>query len=1401
MARFKRDEQRTYPIWWLIAGGLFIFSTAWAVYAEFVTRVPWQKEQGAFYQMEFEQATKALKRTTNEFKANVEPELKKITARHDELKHEQTAGKYAGAKAKLGQLSRDFAEAEQGKTFGKSDLDEAYYYRELAEYERDAAEEDARKRLENADLAGGRKKADEMLADPPPLSPQSGVSLEMLHLKEEIARNTKRADQIQENLGGLPGRVQEAWEKARDSERKVVEKVRVEVEHQKRVDKAVSEMSRIDGPADPAPSEKDEKLQTKLRGEACAAQGARETRHCIQWLDLDPVDSELAALDRAIAKAERPVEDAKLRLTKADEKANPKFNPSNLIATLVGPYQIQQVVTHWQDAEADVEREAVDRCTTCHMGADSGNYTDAGLPRQFRTHPFRKTLFTAHPVERFGCTSCHQGQGRATDALAHSRTVLQEESVTGPRWSLEGDKFWEDLLYPVGQLHHVAIDGENDSFQIKIGSGGWQNIELPQKSPATVHAMEDERGGKALSKKDHRKFVDYKDEGELLGKIQELIQGILEQEDAKTWKAVARKTDNRVEIGIEQKDPVEVIDPKQRPKVKLKFPKPGTAELLGFPGATDIDKGEQLYVAPEPPSVPVRSEGSESWDKNGRYTPPTARKGLQLPPDFRDRFIQGIPELESGCLRCHGGDVDLRPHTSKAKFIVSKLERQKAEVEKKADPVAYAKAHKGSEDLPEMLPDPADEVDPVPLLTEGRYLFKKLNCTGCHILDGFPGNRNAGPQLNDITAKVSPDWMLKWVRYPRAWRHKTRMPNFWPAPIDPASKLPYAESSPEYSKWEANMKAESLAISAYLVEKSEHPETRPGARGNEQPLGPTIKGYGSVDGASADKGKQYFDSYGCRGCHVTSEDNPPAAWRNRERDVAPSLANVGGKMNVDWLTYWIEDPSRYWHDTRMPKLRLSRVEAASIAQYLITLKDEPKDAAAVAPDEVGILTSAAKRKEKIACNVVGPDATLERDKCGEKLIAYYGCFGCHNIAGFENYAPIAPELSGWAKKDTSKLDYGYAIDDHHQQTHETFFTWKLDSPRIYRRDRIELRMADFDLSPREIRALTVFVMGLVESKPLPEHNPATKPEYAALLEGRQIVDDYNCRGCHVIEDRGGDFATAVKVEHQQNAPPFLTGEGMRVQPEWLFNFLRDPMKHAIRPFLHPEWVYGEGNVPGEKLQVRMPTFPFTSEQTTAVVRYFSGWDGQEYPYQTARAHIPSTEQKLFVASHMNSAQHANCISCHFVGDFPLQRGKDDLQKMAPNLGNVPKRLRPEWVKAWLTAPMNWLPYTKMLTLWSDPYKGPLPWDKVPVTPAPKSGEDQIDMVRDFLFTLQPDSVWPKAGEEAKSQVVQGGPSEEGGPSAQVDKPEKGGKGNKPGKQPKQPAPKKHGSIAPGGTTG
>jgi cytochrome c553 len=59
----------------------------------------------------------------------------------------------------------------------------------------------------------------------------------------------------------------------------------------------------------------------------------------------------------------------------------------------------------------------VDRCQTCHIGIDSQGLEKAPLP--YQTHP-EPTLIWIHPIERFGCTLCHEGQGYAlTKVEAH----------------------------------------------------------------------------------------------------------------------------------------------------------------------------------------------------------------------------------------------------------------------------------------------------------------------------------------------------------------------------------------------------------------------------------------------------------------------------------------------------------------------------------------------------------------------------------------------------------------------------------------------------------------------------------------------------------------------------------------------------------------------------------------------------------------------------------------------------------------------------------------------------------------------------------------------------------------------------------------------------------------------
>ncbi len=82
-----------------------------------------------------------------------------------------------------------------------------------------------------------------------------------------------------------------------------------------------------------------------------------------------------------------------------------------------------------------------DRCVTCHQAISWKGFETAEEP--FRTHP--QEILKPHPAERFGCTSCHGGQGYAIDASeAHGPIEHWEEPVLsktlGESYSLAGNK-------------------------------------------------------------------------------------------------------------------------------------------------------------------------------------------------------------------------------------------------------------------------------------------------------------------------------------------------------------------------------------------------------------------------------------------------------------------------------------------------------------------------------------------------------------------------------------------------------------------------------------------------------------------------------------------------------------------------------------------------------------------------------------------------------------------------------------------------------------------------------------------------------------------------------------------------------------------------------------------------
>ena len=77
----------------------------------------------------------------------------------------------------------------------------------------------------------------------------------------------------------------------------------------------------------------------------------------------------------------------------------------------------QVVVGEWREVE---------RCTTCHMGIEDPLFAAASQP--FRTHPYPE-LLKKHPVEKFGCTICHGGQGLATTYDGSSHKTIADWPV------------------------------------------------------------------------------------------------------------------------------------------------------------------------------------------------------------------------------------------------------------------------------------------------------------------------------------------------------------------------------------------------------------------------------------------------------------------------------------------------------------------------------------------------------------------------------------------------------------------------------------------------------------------------------------------------------------------------------------------------------------------------------------------------------------------------------------------------------------------------------------------------------------------------------------------------------------------------------------------------------------
>jgi mono/diheme cytochrome c family protein len=561
---------------------------------------------------------------------------------------------------------------------------------------------------------------------------------------------------------------------------------------------------------------------------------------------------------------------------------------------------------------------------------------------------------------------------------------------------------------------------------------------------------------------------------------------------------------------------------------------------------------------------------------------------------------------------------------------------------------------------------------------QGERLFQQMGCTGCHLVAGYEDMPKIGPYLKLASAKLDRSWAVRWITNPHQFRPHTRMPNFM------------------FSRDQAT------EIAAYLFDSSKQDSDK---WLQEHPEPPTLEA-DVKSPAMVEEGKGLFESVGCKGCHAAEPDQigspvgqddafKPAETRTT-KDFAPNLSAIAEKTDPRWIYAWLKNPRDFSPHTAMPSLRLSDHEAAALTAYLSTLGSRKED-----PGVDAALADAANIKK------------------GEALVRKYGCFGCHEINGMEHESRIGVELTTFGSKHLDELFFGDRTD-----IPETWDDWtynKLYTPRIYATPDVEQLMPNFEFNPDDIKDLRVFLASLTEGKVLERYRSPGSDRQTQIVDGRRMVNYYNCVGCHIVENRGGYIRRFYK-DNPNFAPPILNGEGEKVQPPWLFGFLEGPT--PIRPWL----------------KLRMPTFHFNSAEDDSIINYFTALSEVAVPYTFVNTNaIP--EPELQAGAKLMSKDYFNCFSCHQQGDKKPEGSPDG---WAPDLALAHRRLNPDWILKWVHNPQAVQPGTKMPSFYPG---GP---DDI----LGGNEEQQIRALRDYIFWFgdHPGQSLPPVAQAAPQKV-------------------------------------------------
>src|SRR5215813_11122760 len=206
-------------------------------------------------------------------------------------------------------------------------------------------------------------------------------------------------------------------------------------------------------------------LDVTAKGQTVAAEQKRlaDLNQQVEEMTAQRADlqKQIAQYNGAVGTTAKQIEDMHAettRLSKVLDTVTPSFSKdyflnAPLLDFMAPTIKIQQLIL--PNVVDDVNFKTVpkmDRCTTCHLAIDKKGFEK--YPQPFKTHPNLDTYLggsSVHPIDKIGCTVCHEGMGQSVSFRDAAHTPSSEKQKEGweKKYHWEEPHLWDYPMLPV----------------------------------------------------------------------------------------------------------------------------------------------------------------------------------------------------------------------------------------------------------------------------------------------------------------------------------------------------------------------------------------------------------------------------------------------------------------------------------------------------------------------------------------------------------------------------------------------------------------------------------------------------------------------------------------------------------------------------------------------------------------------------------------------------------------------------------------------------------------------------------------------------------------------------------------------------------------------------------------